>query len=821
MVTVPPWKNIFCNPVQLDIISPSTAVLNILVQQELSSTLFASLRNVYFGGEKVNMKYLHRALEHQVLGKFVNVYGPTETTVFALFYKIDTAIPAEALTIPIGRPLPNTSVYIVDASFQLTPRGIPGELLIGGAGLSLGYHNHPDLTRKKFISNPFGHDLVYCTGDICRMRDDGTIEFLYRLDNQVKLRSQRLELTEIEFHLLKHELIADAIVLLRDDVAEDEKHLVGYVQPISSKNVLNSDQVRTFLAKSLPDYMVPSFIVIMSQLPLNHVGKIDKKSLPKPSRSKSVMNISDIVRQIFIQVLKQDEIDMNSGFFHLGGHSLSAMEIIGKLYERFSIQITIPTLFQAQSIAEFVRHVETQISKDDRIQLTKVMETNNNLSNVRRAPLTPTQQQFWIFWKLKPDNCYYNVPLALEISGHLNMVALTRCLHHLMCKYTLLRIKFEEGRDGTQWQEENTDWNLPLVEEFVEGDLKTPRILERLQYHSMKPFDLSKGHVCRFTVLHMTENRHVLLINFHHIVCDGYSVSRFVNELLDLYALGNSNLPTTSSNMMSFLDYATRISKISRMDHHLDSMVNHLRDFRSLTFDTNLGVEQGRDVGLVSHISSFTVPSEVAEKLRQLAKEHACTLYTVLLALFECFLSVYSYNASDIVLGSIMSTRSEADVNDLFGPLINTVPIHTRLPDNTTSTFIDVLHSVRASVLFAMEHQMVPFADIVQRLRLVNTDHSLFTYLPVFRVLFEMNSYKLYDRTKRFSDATEWKSLNAASLLLPYTKSDIDLEIMNYGDGQPVQVTFNGNRALFDADMVNAMANCYRCAIETVVNPSP
>ena len=801
---------------KLDIISPSTAVLNILAQQEPSRSLFTSLRKIYFGGEKVNMKHLRRVVEHQVLSKFVHVYGPTETTVFALFYELCDPIPVEALTVPIGQPLTNTLIYIVDKSFQLTPRGVPGQLLIGGAGLSQGYHNRNDLTQQKFIPNPFAEGVVYCSGDICRMLDNGNIEFLGRVDNQVKLRSQRLELGEIEFHLLQHELIADAVVILREDIVEGEKHLVSYVQPLSPSNRLDPDQLRTFLVQRLPDYMVPAYFIVLSQFPLNNVGKIDKKSLPKPSRATSSLKISDVIRQICAQVLKQNDIDMNMTFFRAGGHSLSAMEIIAKVYESLNVQITIPIIFQAKSMFDLAQYIEAQVLQNRDKQVSTVKEDSSPLTGLRRIPLTPAQQQFWLFWKLKPNSAYYNVPIALEINGELNVAALTRSFQYLMSKYTLLRTRFHEGSDGTFWQEEKNDWNLPLIEESLEGTFRTSEVRKRLQYYSMQPFDLTKGHVCRFVILHLSKNQHVLLICFHHIVCDGQSASQFVSELFDLYALGNSTSSLNPYKENSFFDYAIRLSRTPSSSRQLEEMIDYLRDFQSLDLETNTDTEQNQDVDFISHVSSFVISSHVAEKLRELAMSHACTLHTVLLALFKCFLSVYSFNACDIVLGCIVSLRSQPGVSDIFGPLINTVPIRTLLPDNGNTTFIDLLESVRTSVLFAMEHQMIPFSDIVQRLRMLSTDPSLLTYLPIVRVLFEMNSYNLFNRTKNFLDGTEWTGVNNTALLLPYTKSDIDLEIMDYGSGQPVSVTFNLSCNVFKSEMAKNMADCYRCAIETV-----
>ncbi|CAF0936322.1 unnamed protein product [Didymodactylos carnosus] len=808
---------------KLNMICPSTAVFNILAKQT-DTSLFSKLDSVLFGGEKVNIKYVKQVLK-QPPRKLINVYGPTETTIFALCFTIDQdkwMDYTNVHTIPIGRPLPNTKLYVVDKNLELLPKGMTGELLIAGAGLSFGYLNNFKLTSEKFIINPFINDntLVYRSGDMVKMHDDGNIEFLHRLDNQVKVRSQRLEMGEIQTQLLLHESVNDAIVLLRTDIIEEEQHIVAYIETTSSSFSIEQIEknVHEFLVERLPKYMIPSFIIIMDKLPLNHVGKIDRKMLPKPE-IRQQKNLQDAILEIFSNSLKiQGKIALENNFFHLGGHSLMAMEIIAKIYEKFRVNMTIPSLFQSKTVAEFIEKINNTIIRERKSQPA----TLNSSSSSYQAKLTEIQKAFWLIWKIKPDSCYYNVPIAIEINGHLDQNKLYKVLHALMKRYEILRIVCNEEKDGSIWQVvKNKNWLIPFTE--VDIDMNHNNIVERLQAYSVKPFDLKNGPVCRFTLFHnmsemINENeRHLLLITFHHIVCDGFTLNKFIKELIELYSSTTiyDRTHLQLSTKLSFMDYVNNIQPVDTRKH-LEILVNNLKTFQYL----NLEIEQTENQQQhdISHNQMYSsrleIENKMADRLRKLAMENQCTLFTLLLALFKCVLSVYSHNCLDIIIGTVISTRSQHIAQSLFGPMINTLPIRSRIPNKTETTFIDILNVVKQSVLLTMENQQCSFADIVNRLRPINNDKSLQTYMPVYRVLFEMNSY---NDNLTFNGGISWKYYDNNHVLLPYAKTDIDLHVNDEGANHSIIMYFDVNSTIFLPQTVQKMATCFQTAVEFVV----
>ncbi|CAF1092169.1 unnamed protein product [Didymodactylos carnosus] len=335
----------------LNMVNPPTAIFNTLAKQPEAASFFPALDAVIFAGEKANSKSV-QAVTQYASSMLINGYGPTETTHNALCYII-TKESSALHSIPIGRPLPNTYMYVVDSHLKLVPIGVSGELLIGGAGVSAGYFNDKKLTAQKFIMNPFisingpkNQKIVYRTGDIVRMLEDGNIEYQHRVDSQVKIRSQRIELCEIESRLLDLEEISEVVVILRNDIFEehaaDQQHLVAYV--VLTKALHSTeDRIRCCLTQWLPHHMVPSFIIILETMPLNSIGKINRKMLPKPAMIKSVRSI---VLTILASVLKKQTLLGSANFLQLGGHSLSAMEVMARLYQSFGITRLSVTYFK-------------------------------------------------------------------------------------------------------------------------------------------------------------------------------------------------------------------------------------------------------------------------------------------------------------------------------------------------------------------------------------------------------------------------------------------------------------------------------------------
>ncbi|CAM4864166.1 unnamed protein product [Rotaria socialis] len=835
----------------LDMLNPPTAVFNILSKQAESSTFFPTLNSVIFAGEKANLKCVQAVSLHPPL-TLMNGYGPTETTHNALCYTVTSDV-SQKYFIPIGRPLPNTQVYVVDNYLQLVPIGVPGELLIGGAGVSAGYFNDAALTMKKFVPNPFVSknineecELIYRTGDTVRMLEDGNVEFLYRKDNQVKIRSQRIEIGEIETRLLEIKALSEAVVILRndilDDATDDSQHIVAYVVPREGFHI-TEDAIRFHLAQWLPHHMIPSFIVILEKMPINSIGKINRKLLPKPTIDKRV---STTVFNILTSVLKQPEFPRTANFIQLGGHSLLAMEVVARIHRAFNIITSVRQLFQCMTLEDYANQIEQTVASQELSIISTMATSTDEFSTARQQlPLLPAQRQFWFLWKMKPNNPCYNVPVALDINGDYDQTVLFSALYKLMTRHELLRTVYKEDGGGSVWQHILAQWMVPLIEVNL-NDLS--QLTERLQFYASQPFDLNKGPVCRFVIIHIHDipNHHVLLVNFHHILCDGYSIEYFLDELARFYDTENNDKASRQSvsSLIHFIsnqsknnnkDKLTAIGNIPQLDQILllltdlfcyvfvATMVERIKGHQRLPLTSDMTIDKSKNSVELNHpayISYVDVIPILADKLRTLSKTFGCTLFTLLLALYKCVLSVFSNDHLDILVGSVLSTRTSQDNSkDLFAPLINTLALRTILPEDDHASMTDIVERVKETVLIAIENQACSFTDIISHLRSINElrGEQKQPFLPLFRVLFEMNFYNLLDWHYDFKNGSRWVINAQSDSLLPFTKSDIDMHASEKGQGSPIDISFRANTRLLSTKSIEKLAQCYAGAIELVI----
>jgi acyl-coenzyme A synthetase/AMP-(fatty) acid ligase/acyl carrier protein len=363
---------------EISVLFLTTALFNQIAKQVPSA--FNSVRNLLFGGEAVDPRWVKEVLKNEPPQRLLHVYGPTESTTFASWYLVPD-VSQEATTIPIGRPLSNTQIYLLDAQLQPVPIGVPGELYIGGAGLARGYLNRPDLTAERFIPNPFskaeGSDRLYKTGDLARYLPDGNIEFLGRIDHQVKIRGFRIELGEIETAIAQHPHVRENIVIAREDVPGN-KQLVAYVVP-DPENVPTLRELRGFLKDKLPDYMVPSAFVFLESLPLTPNGKVDRRVLPMPDRTLPELErnyvtprtpLEEVLAGIWADVLEVEQVGVYDDFFELGGHSLLATQIVSQVQEILQVELPLRSFFETQTVADLAALILRDSTESAKVERT-------------------------------------------------------------------------------------------------------------------------------------------------------------------------------------------------------------------------------------------------------------------------------------------------------------------------------------------------------------------------------------------------------------------------------------------------------------------
>ncbi|MFP2912228.1 amino acid adenylation domain-containing protein, partial [Pyxidicoccus sp. 3LFB2] len=495
----------------------------------------AGVRQVLAGGDVLPVQrvreHLARLPEGSVL---INGYGPTENTTFSATHTL-RAGDEVSRSVPIGRPLGNSTTYVLDEALQPMPPGVPGELYVGGDGLAWGYLHRPELTAERFVPHPFSTlpgARLYRTGDKVRWMPDGTLEFLGRTDFQVKVRGFRVELGEIEAVLRQFTGVREVVVVAREDVPGD-KRLVAYV--VSAVPELDTAALRTFVQKHLPEYMVPSAMVALPALPLLSNGKVDRKALPAPDLGASEQEAfvaprteaEEKLAGIFAGVLGLERVGVHGDFFELGGHSLLATQVVSRVRAAFGVDLPLGELFSSPTVAQLAELLAQRAGSVSRQPPVVPVERTQSL------PLSFAQQRLWFLDQLQPGSASYNIPWALKLKGTLDAEALRKALHALVQRHEALRTTFAV-REGvpTQHIHPEARVELPVVDLSGLSDAQRDAEVQRLsRQESRRPFDLAHGPLVRATLLRLAPQQHQLLVTVHHIVSDGWSVAVMVREL--------------------------------------------------------------------------------------------------------------------------------------------------------------------------------------------------------------------------------------------------------------------------------------------------
>jgi len=489
------------------------------------------------GGEALSDKHISLWQQYSPQIRLINEYGPTETVVGCCIYEVGEKT-FSGSNIPIGHPIANTQIYILDNHLQPVPIGVPGEIHIGGAGLARGYLNRPELTAEKFIANPFiPGERLYKTGDSARYLPDGNIEYLGRIDNQVKIRGFRIELGEIEAVLNSNPQIQQTVVIAREDSSGD-KRLVAYV--VINEEKIDLNQIRTFLKEKLPDYMVPSAFVTRESLPLTPNGKVDRKALPEPEGTLEQKYIAprtpseEIIANIFALILGLPKVGIDDNFFNLGGHSLKATELISRLRETFPIEIPIRSIFECPTVALLDATITELRTQGKGLNLPPIEQIAKNTEII---PLSWAQERLWFLAQLEGPSATYNIPVAIKLSGNLDKNALQQSLREIVRRHEVLRTCFPTS-EGQPRQVIDTEATINIKEidlQQLETTEKETVLSQLVNQEAITPFDLERGPLIRASLWQLSETEYVLMLNMHHIISDGWSIRIFTQEISALY----------------------------------------------------------------------------------------------------------------------------------------------------------------------------------------------------------------------------------------------------------------------------------------------
>ncbi|MFP2895292.1 amino acid adenylation domain-containing protein [Corallococcus sp. 4LFB] len=691
-----------------------------------------TVKQLLTGGDVVSAPHVQRVLETLRI-PVTACYGPTEGTLFTSCHRMTT--PGDVGTaVPIGRPIGNTRVYVLDANGQPVPPGLIGELFAGGDGVARGYVGQPALTAERFVPDPFSGvpgARLYRTGDLARWREDGVLEFLGRADAQVKLRGYRIELGEVEAALLTHSPVASAVAVMREDVPGDQR-LVAYVVPRDGQTV-EIPLLRSHLQQRLPEYMVPSAFVGLDALPLTANAKVDRKALPPPEslRAPEVEYVAprgeteQRLAAIWREVLRVERVGLHDNFFLLGGHSLLATQALSRIRTAFNVELPLRALFEAPTLLELAARLGAFAASD--------VPALRPTSRSGPLPLSFAQQRLWFLDQLEPGNASYNIPTALQLEGHVNADALQRALDALVERHESLRTVFRAGPEGAE-QRILPRVSVPLergsVSTALPGSEQQREALRLATGEARRPFDLARGPLLRATLLDLEEARHVLLLTMHHIVSDGWSMGVLVRELAALYDAFTRGQPSPLPPLaLQYADY----SAWQRLWLQGEALDRQRAWWREQLSDVPVALELPTDKPRPATRSfrgahrSFRMPA-LSARLKDFSQQQGATPFMVLLAVFHTLLHRYS-GQDDIRVGTPIAGRGQTELEGLIGVFINTLVLRADLRGNPT--FLQLLEQVRANALGAYAHQDVPFEKLVEDL---NPQRDLSTS-PLFQAM--------------------------------------------------------------------------------------
>jgi len=769
-----------------------------------------SLRKLLTGGDKL------RAF-HQREYDLYNNYGPTENAVVTTSYLVK----GDTYNIPIGKPIANHQVYILDNyNSQLQPIGVPGELCISGAGLARGYLNRPGLTAERFLFNrsyrsyrSYIPKKLYKTGDLAGWLPDGNIEFLGRIDQQVKVRGFRIELGEIENQLLTHKHIKEAVVIPGTD-EEGNNYLCAYYVPapgVSPDILLKVQDLRDYLSGRLPGFMIPSYFVSLEQIPLTPSGKVDRKALPEPNLgiqqtyvppgNALEMKLVDIWAEV---LGRGGGIGIDDHFFQLGGHSLKATRMVNKVNKTFSVNIRLKEFVESPTIRKLASMIE-QAKNETRNEITPVPE-------MEYYPLSYAQRRLWIICQFEEDSRAYNIVGAVTISGDFKAEVFQQAVQALIHRHESLRTVFINVK-GEPKQKIIKD--LPYTLEPI--DLRGFNEIEKekntreiFRVDANQVFNLEKGPLFLFKLLRLEDKKYFLIFNCHHLVNDGWSIGIINNELFTLYNsfLNNqtNSLPPLELQYKDYTLWHNHLIESREMDAYAPYWFEKFKDKPNgieLPLDHPRKPLQTFNGGRVY----FTVNRRQLETLHRLNREENVTLFMTMLALVAVFLHHYTAQ-EDIIVASPMAGRQKAELQSMIGFLVNTLVY--RMQINPDLTFNQFLQLVKKETLESYENQDYPFDLLVEKLE---SDRDL-SRSPVFNVMLAFNNTDTRDYDMGMSGVT----VDYHFYLEEYTPSVFDLVFIMEERFNEIFSEIMYNRDLFKPETAERMAANFRELVKNVLD---
>ncbi|MCY7864840.1 amino acid adenylation domain-containing protein [Bacillus spizizenii] len=765
---------------RIDIIKLTPAHLHVLKEMNIADG--TTIRKMIVGGENLSTR-LAQSISEQFKGQLdiFNEYGPTEAVVGCMIYRYDAERDRREF-VPIGTPAANTSIYVLDASMNLVPIGVPGEMYISGAGVARGYWNRPDLTAEKFVHNPFAPGtIMYKTGDLAKRLRDGNLIYLGRIDEQVKIRGHRIELGEVEAAMHKVEAVQKAVVIAREEEDGLQQLCAYYV----SNKPITIAEIREQLSQELPDYMIPSHYVQLEQLPLTSNGKINRKALPAPEVSLEQIaeyvppgnEVESKLAALWQEVLGIHRVGIKHNFFDLGGNSIRATALAARIHKELDVNLSVKDIFKFPTI-EQLANMALRMEKIRYVSIPSAQEMSY-------YPVSSAQKRMYLLSHAEGGELTYNMTGAMSVEGAIDLDRLTAAFQKLIERHEVLRTSFElyEGEPAQRIH--------PSVEFTIEQIQAREEEVEDRVLDFIKSFDLTKPPLMRVGLIELTPEKHVLLVDMHHIISDGVSMNILMKDLNQFYE-GNEPDPLP----IQYKDYAvwqqteTQRKNIKKQEAY---WLNHFHD-EIPVLDMPTDYERPAIRNYEGESFEFLIPTELKQRLSQMEEATGTTLYMILMAAYMILLSKYS-GQEDIVVGTPVAGRSHMDVESVVGMFVNTLVIRNHPAGR--KTFEDYLNEVKENMLNAYQNQDYPLEELIQHVHLPKDSSRN----PLFDTMFVLQNL---DQAELNLD-----SLRFTPYKLHHTVAKFDLTLSIQTNQDKHHGLFEYSKKLFKKSRIEALSKDY------------
>lgn len=776
------------------------AHLDMLNQLLLPEELAASTNALVIGGEALRAQSVELWRQYAPATRLINEYGPTETVVGCCIYEV-AAEDASSGEIPIGRPINNTTLYVLDKHLRPVSVGVAGELYIGGLGVARGYVDRPELTAERFIPDLYGRtpgSRCYKTGDLARYRDDGVLEFLGRIDDQIKLRGYRIALGEVEATLKQHPSVRDAVVVVREDSAA-EKQLVAYI--VLQEKKPHPEELHSFLQKSLPVYMVPGIFMVLEQLPLTPNGKVNRQLLPEPLVEHSIASATYTAAQTELEaqlvliwevVLGVERVGIDDNFFLLGGHSLKAVQIVSRIHEILNVRLALRDIFACPTVRMLARQIE-RVEQEAFQEIPRLLQGQS-------YELSPAQLRFWLIHQLEADSSAYTVLHSVSLQGEIVYEALEKALLRMLARHESLRTAFylEQNRP-VQVIEPVPDQIMMVVDLRALSPEACHQALENLRYKALEfRFNLHIAPLLRAVFCRMGEEEGELQLILHHIICDGWSLEVLQRELLICYqSYLRGQEPSFPPLPIQYKDYAawqnTQLSSPIMQEHERfwrQYLHPPLPEFVLPSDYVQEIPEKRQGSGY-----RFIMTSEEYEQIKALTARQHVSLFMICVAALTIWLARLT-DQTDVLVATPVAGREHGATRTLVGLLLNTVLLRNQVFEH--DTFATLLQRVRASTLEAMEHQAYPFEKLLEQVAVTRQVGRF----PLTPVLINMLNFPGEQVPEISLEGIGLHELNVA------VKNDFNFHIKEYSNG--LDVSCHYRQGLFKPETIVYLLEAYR-----------